>query len=135
MGSITNLGKRTHTVLRDVDNVASGEWVDGEWVEAKKKCVKIYANIQPSFGSYLTRLLPESEREKEGIVIFSNDWLYTARSGENPLEADIICYRGAEWEVLASRPFGNFGEHCEAVAVKVKDSIIERKKGVVGVIN
>lgn len=135
MGSITNLGKRPHKILRDIDDSASGEWVNGEWIPATKLEVVIYANIQPSFGSYLTRLLPEGDREKEGIIIFSNDWVYTARSGTNQLEADLILYRGAQWKVLASRPFGNFGEHCEAVAVKLKDSIVERIVGEVGVIN
>ena len=135
MGSITNLGKRPHKLLRDIDNPESGEWVDGEFIPSNKTEVTIYANIQPSFGSYLTRLLPEGDREKEGIIIFSNDWVYTARSGTNQLEADLILYRGAQWKVLASRPFGNFGEHCEAVAVKLEDSIVERITGTVGVIN
>lgn len=135
MGSITNLGKRPHKLLRDIDDTTSGKWEDGEWIPATKTEVVIYANIQPSFGSYLTRLLPEGDREKEGIIIFSNDWVYTARSGCSQLEADIILYRGAQWKVLASRPFGNFGEHCEAVAVKLKDSIAERITGVVGVLN
>lgn len=158
MGSITTLGKRNHKLLRDElyyylwDNgdylsneegritlspdpnatETNGGWVDGEWVEATKREVTIRANIQPSFGSPLLKILPESEREKESILIFSNDWVYTARSGRVALQADIILYRGAEWEVQVSRPFGNFGEHCEAIAIKLKDSVIPRNEGKVG---
>ena len=133
MGSITTLGKRNHTLLRD--DGTGGGWVNGEYVNATRTPVVIRANVQPSFGSPLLKILPESEREKESVLIFSNDWVYTARSGANPLQADILQYRGAEWEVQVSRPFGNFGEHCEAIAIKLKDSVIPRETGKVGVIN
>ena len=132
MGSITTLGKRNHILLRDTEN---GGWVDGEYVASSRQSIVIRANIQPSFGSPLLKVLPESEREKESVLIFSNDWVYTARSGSNPLQADILQYRGAEWEVQLSRPFGNFGEHCEAIAIKLKDSVIPRESGQVGVID
>lgn len=93
MGSITTLGKRNHTLLRD--DGTGGGWVNGEYVDATRTPVVIRANIQPSFGSPLLKILPESEREKESVLIFSNDWVYTARSGSNPLQADILQYRGA----------------------------------------
>lgn len=133
--SITNLGKRKHFVLRDSDTVGNGEWVDGEWVEATQVLTPIYANIQTSTMSYKTQMLPTGEREKEAIAIFSNDWIHVARTGINPLEGDIVLYRDAKWRVVVSRPYGNFGQHCEAIAVKLDDSIVTRETGVVGVIN
>ena len=120
MRSLTNLGKRLHQVTRQVDD--SGKWVDGEWVIADREIINIYANIQPSLLSYQSKMLPESEREKEAIAIFSNHHLYTARTGEVPLEADLIFYRGAYWKVVVSKPYSNFGEHCEAIAVRLNDS-------------
>ena len=74
MRSLTNLGKRLHQVTRQVDD--SGKWVDGEWVIADREIINIYANIQPSLLSYQSKMLPESEREKEAIAIFSNHHLY-----------------------------------------------------------
>lgn len=124
MGSLTNLGKRVHKITRQIGD--SGKWIDGEWVKADREVVDIYANIQPSLLAYQSKMLPESEREKESIAIFCNHWLYTARTGDTPLEADHIWYRGAYWKVLVARPYGNFGEHCEALAVRLNDSISER---------
>ncbi len=117
--SVTNLGKRPFNVLRD--SSGGGEYVDGEWVPSPREVVTIYANIQPSTFSYRTQLLPSGDREKEALNIFSNDWLRTSRTGDN-VECDLIMYRGALWEVVVSKPYGNFGEHCEALAIKLDDS-------------
>ena len=127
MRSLINLGKRLHQVTRQVDD--SGKWVDGEWVQADRVVINIYANIQPSLLSYQSKMLPESEREKEAIAVFSNHHLYTARTGEIPLEADLIFYRGAYWKVVVSKPYNNFGEHCEAIAVRLNDSMSPRITG------
>lgn len=124
--SFTTLGKRNYIVLRST----VGEYVDGEWVETIKLEFTIRANIQPSMASYRTQLLPEGDRNKEAISVFSNDWLYTARSGvEEALKGDLVFYRGGYWEVVVSRPYGNFGEHCEALAIKLNDSLISRVVG------
>ena len=132
MRSLTNLGKRLHQVTRQVDD--SGKWVDGEWVIADREIINIYANIQPSLLSYQSKMLPESEREKEAIAIFSNHHLYTARTGNPPLEADLVSYRGAYWKVVVSKPYMNFGEHCEAIAVKLNDTLVKREDGEVELI-
>lgn len=116
--SITNLGKRPHKVLRDF---GGGGYVDGEPVSSVKVEVTIMANIQPSTFSYRTQLLPSGDRDKEAIAIFSNDWLHTSRTGDG-VECDVIAYRGAFWEVVISKPYGNFGQHCEAMAIKLDDS-------------
>ena len=127
MRSLTNLGKRVHQVTRQIDD--SGHWEDGEWVQADRVIINIYANIQPSLLSYQSKMLPEGEREKEAIAIFSNHHLYTARTGEIPLEADLIFYRGAYWKVVVSKPYNNFGEHCEAIAIRLDDSESPRITG------
>ena len=133
--SVTNLGKRKHLILRDSDTEGNGEWVDGEWIEAIQVPLEIYANIQPSTLSYRTQMLPSGEREKEAIAIFSNDWLHVTRTGDNPLEADIVLYRGAQWKVVVCKPYGNFGRHCEALAIKLDDTLVIRETGKMGVVN
>lgn len=127
--SITNLGKRRHKVLRHVEFLGTGQWIDGEWIPSVTEEITIYANIQPSTLSYRTQMLPSGDREKEAIAIFSNDWLHIARTGSKPIKADTILYRGAHWEVVVSKPYQNFGEHCEALAIKVDDTIVERDNG------
>lgn len=134
MASITNLGKRNHLILRQVETPLAGTYVDGEWIDAITEQVVIRANIQPAVASYQTKLLPEGDREKEAIAIYSNDWLHVSRSGAVPLSCDVILYRGAKWEVVVSRPYGNSGQHCEAFAVKLDDSLTTRDTGTIGVI-
>lgn len=130
--SFTSLGKKKYVVLRQEDK-DSTDYVDGEWVQPVKKEFKIKANIQPSSMLYQSNMLPSGEREKESINIYSNQWLYVARTGEQPLEADVVAYRGALWKVVVSRPYSNFGDHCEAMAVKLDDSLVERVNGTMGV--
>ena len=125
--SITNLGKKNHRVIRVS---GTGDYVDGEYLEAHEEELLIRANIQPAMSSFRTQLLPEGDRNKEAIAIYSNDWLYTAQSGTSQTSAcDLIIYRGAKWEVVVSRPYGNFGEHCEAMAIKLNESPIVRING------
>lgn len=116
--SFTTLGKKDYLVLRD-SSLTKGSYVDGEYVDAVKEEHTIRANIQPSLAAYRTQLLPEGDRDKDAIAIFSNDWLHTARSGSpDSKNGDLISYRNTLWEVVISRPYGNFGEHCEALAVR-----------------
>ncbi|CAH1193218.1 Head closure protein Hc1 [Psychrobacter phage D'Alembert] len=131
--SITTLGKRDYTVIR-VNG--TGQYIDGEYVNALPEEVTIRANIQPAMSSFRTQLLPEGDRNKEAITVYSNDWLYTARSATSSsdcistsLPCDLVIYRGAKWEVVVSRPYGNFGEHTEALAIKLNESNIERIDG------
>lgn len=131
--SLTTLGKRDYRVIR-VNG--TGQYIDGEYVNALPEEVTIRANIQPAMSSFRTQLLPEGDRNKEAITIYSNDWLYTARSGTDiALQCDLVIYRGAKWEVVVSRPYGNFGEHTEALAIKLNESNIERINGDIENIN
>ena len=137
--SLTTLGKRDYRVIR-VNG--TGQYVDGEYINSPPEEVVIRANIQPAMSSFRTQLLPEGDRNKEAITIYSNDWLYTARSSTSlpdrvstSLQCDLIVYRGAKWEVVVSRPYGNFGEHTEALAIKLNESNIERINGDIENIN
>ena len=117
--SFTTLGKKNYLVLRDSE-VFEGGYVDGEYVEAVKEEHTIRANIQPSVASYQNQLLPEGYRDKDAIAIFSNDWLHKARTGSpDPKRGDLVSYRESLWEVIITKPYGNFGEHCEALAVRL----------------
>ena len=124
--SRVRLGKRPYTIIRDV---GGGDWVGGNYVPAQKQEITIVANVQPNFPQYLTKLLPEGKREKEAVWFSSDNWLYTTRTGNKPLEADLLKYRDSLWEVLVVRPFGNFGTHCGCVAVKLDKDDTTRVTG------
>ena len=131
--SITNLGKRLHKVKR---MNTQGGWVDGEWVNGDIEIVEIFANIQPAFGFHLTQLLDVGDRSKQAIWGSSNHWVNAAEtSGDQTRQGDLILYRGSEWEVKAIMPYGNFGEHCEFIAVKVHNKDTVHQEGLVEVIN
>lgn len=117
----------------NVKRFTEGQDLHGEWVEGSVEIIKIFANIQPAFSFYQTSLLPQGDRDKEAIWGSSEHWVYTAQSGGN-LSPDIILYKGCEWEVKATMPYGNFGNHCEFVAIKIKDSLSPRKGGKVSVV-
>lgn len=138
---LARLGKRKHTVYRDTrinsENTQNGEgyYVDGEWVESERREIQVFMNVQPNFSSFLTKTLPQGDREKEAIWFSSDDWLYEADSGTNPHKGDLIFYRGMYWEVRTISPYGNFGTHCEGIAIKVnKNPQGFRVEGEVGVI-
>lgn len=135
MMSRVRLGKRKHQVIRHFG--VSGGWIDGEWVETSPiQTVDIIANIQTNYPQYMTKMLPESDRSKDAIWISSDHWLHTAQSGsDEPIEADIVLYRDTQWKVMVVRPFGNFGEHCECVAVRIDNKVAPRKEGLINQIN
>ena len=125
---VSNLGKKLHKIYRDI---GAGEWVNGEYVPASKKELFIKANIQPSWSFKTTMVLPSGDRDRRAIWFSSNDWVYEASHGAEPKEADIIEYNGAKWEVKAVNPYGNFGTHCEGVAVLIETEQRPRKDGVI----
>lgn len=129
--SVTNLGKRIHYLERYLP----AKWVDGEFIESGFKIVPIKANIQPSTLSFRTLLLPTGDRDREAIAIYSNHWVHTSKKGPELISPDVILYRGARWEVVVSKPYGNFGRHCEALALKLDESQPRRDEGYMPKIN
>lgn len=135
------LGKRTHIVLRvEKQDDEDGVYVHGRFKPSRsRKEVKVLANIQPVFNNPLTRLLPEGDQTREMIWISSNHYIHAASSGgennesdESLSEADYICYDGAVWIVKISKPYQNFGEHCECIAVKLNEDLKCLKEGLMG---
>lgn len=131
MVSRVRLGKREHTIVR----YSEGHYEKGRWVEGEEVEHKILANIQPSFSWKMVQLLPEGDRDKDMVAIYSNMWLHASRSGEESTKGDILLYRGTRWRIVLSLPYGNFGEHCEAIAVRMDKEEYEREDGVMGVVN
>lgn len=128
---LARLGKRKHKLLRDNRQMSDkpnsvgfkhGEPVGVDWVE-----VSIFANIQSSFAPYYARQLTQGDREKSAIWFSSDDWVFEARVGSNPADADIILYNGTHWKVVTTMPYGNFGTHVEGIAVKVNPNEFQQK--------
>lgn len=129
--------KRVHTFYRDpraTTEGAQGFYENGEWIEPEYVKMQGRMNVQPNFSSFLVKTLPEGDREKQAIWFSSDVWLYAADSG-GMHKGDLIFYQGVFWEVRTSSPYGNFGTHCEGIAIKInKTPVLERVEGEVGVI-
>lgn len=71
----------------------AGRWVSGGYADST-----IIASVQPVKSSELL-LLPEGERTRGSVKVYSDDDLRTADE-PNKLPADRILWDGYEWEVF-----------------------------------
>lgn len=102
------------TILRKT----AGEWVRGRWVEGEVEPVVIEANVQPAKMSELV-MLPEPERTKQWLRVFSAEEIRTLREGEDGWPADEVVWEGDTWRVMRVQAY-KMGvlDHYEALAVR-----------------
>ena len=128
---VPSIGRKTYQLYRDTGE--NGYYEHGEWIESpNREIVNFKANIQPAYQGYLTKMLPQGDREKECIWFSSLHYIYTSRSnGTKLLEADYVLYNGALWKVGYTMSYQNLGFHVECLATKVPESEKERITGAV----
>ena len=71
----------------------------GNWVEGGVEEIEIKANVQP-LGYRDSLLLPESERTKASIKIYSAEEILGAREGKEATDADEVEWEGYLWKVF-----------------------------------
>lgn len=96
------------------------EW--GVWHEGVKEDLEIEANVQP-LGYRDSLMLPESERTKASIKIYSSEVIKGAREGEEATEADEVDWEGYVWKVsrVHSYKMGVLN-HYKAIAYRLRES-------------
>jgi hypothetical protein len=118
MGLISRFGT-TYTVRR----YASGSLVKGRWVpDASYTETEIIASIQPMSGRE-RELLPEGERTKEIIRIYTKHGLRQAME-KNNVKGDQVSYKGRMYEVKRVDTWDfdwNNMAHFKAMATLVED--------------
>ena len=62
--------------------------------------------------------LPEGERSKEALIVFTETELRNVRAAKNG-EADILKMRGSEWRVMLLADWSHEGGYYEAVVVRL----------------
>lgn len=93
-------GKVTITVIRQ-----TGSWVRGRWVEDDGVDVEIEGNIQP-LKFHEIQQLPESDRTKEWIKLYTTDQIYTAEeSSEAGRSADVLIWNGKRFKAMKARRY------------------------------
>lgn len=104
-----------------IQRPAPGAYVNGRWTEGQKTTLEIYANVQPGRMKYSEIIsLPEADRTKETIKIYTTSEIRTLREGENAHQADLVEWDGKLFEIRMVRHY-QMGvlDHYEAVGVRV----------------
>lgn len=82
-------------------SIGKGDYSDvtGKYVEAQTKEVEIKANIQPMKASQ-TLLLPESDRTKEWLNVWSQSEIRKMQEGDGGWDADTFIYNKKKYKVM-----------------------------------
>lgn len=106
-------------VTVDVSRREGGQYVRGVWQAALPIVFQITANIQPVLKSTDTQILPEGDRTKECIKVYTTTPLLQRREGESPVEGDIITWDGKLFEVMKAIEYKmGFLNHWKIIAVR-----------------
>jgi len=88
------------TILRH----SQGYYLNGDWVEGVEQQVVIQANVHP-FSDYQVMLLPESDRTKSWMWLFTADLVRQKKEGVGGWGADRFMWDGDLYEVMAVQNF------------------------------
>jgi len=104
------------TILRH----SQGAFVDGDWVEGAEQQVVIQANVHP-FSDYQVMMLPESDRTKSWMWLFTASLVRQKKEGANGNDADRVTWDGDLYEVRAVQNFKmGVQDHFEAKLVRIE---------------
>lgn len=96
--------KLTKSVKIEVLRALPGYWSDaGRWVSGDTETLEVEANVQPMRGHELV-VLPEADRTKESIKVYSVETLQTAEEVKAE-EADIIIWEGKKYRAIKTMPY------------------------------
>lgn len=109
----------THKVPITVERVTGGSWVKGRWVEGESVEIEIEGNVQPLKFHEIMQL-PESDRTREWIKIYSAEQMYTSEeSSEEGHQADLIHWEGKVYKVMKCRHYSmGVLDHFHALAAR-----------------
>lgn len=112
-------GIATQTIT--IKRKSAGSYINSRWVEGTEQSFRITGSEQPVSGRELLAL-PEGERVKTVLKVYTGERLYTAREAESKT-ADIIVINGADYKVVKVWPYkvgNNFGYN-KVLAVDIVD--------------
>lgn len=104
------------TVYRE----GAGSYVNGVWVEGTTSTFNIKAKIQPLSG-YQVAIMPESDRTRSWIKVFTPDTIRQKKEGPNGHGADRLYWNGDLYEVMKVFTWSKtVQDHIEAHLVRVE---------------
>lgn len=100
--------------------VSAGHREDGDWVEGETSVVTIQANVQP-FSDYQVYILPEADRSKNWLWVFSSSNMFQKKEGAVAREGDRFIWNGEWYEVMKTQTFEmRVRDHTEAKAARIE---------------
>lgn len=104
------------TILRH----SEGSFVDGDWVEGSEVEVIVQANVHP-FSDYQVSILPESDRTRSWMWMFTADVVRSKKEGAGGYGADRFEWDGDMYEVMKTQNFKmGVQDHFEAKCARVE---------------
>lgn len=92
--------------------------VNGHVVEGAQSTVTIMANVHP-FSDYQVMMLPESDRTKSWMWLFTSDMVRSKREGS--FGPDRFYWDGDLYEIMATQKFSmSVSDHFEAKCARVE---------------
>lgn len=96
------------------------QYVDGRYVPSEsteRLCIE--ANVQPRLTTRELYLLPEGDRTKDSIKVYTAFTLRGRREGDSPIDADTFTWDGATYEVVVAHTY-QMGvlNHTKALAIR-----------------
>lgn len=109
----------TGKVTVDVKRSEGGSRTKGVWTNAAQTTITISANIQPVLKGTDTLLVPEGDRSKEIIKIYTTTLLKSRVEGTTSNQGDIVEWDGKQFEVMKVIQY-QMGvlDHVKAIAVR-----------------
>jgi hypothetical protein len=99
-----------------------GHHEDGEWIPGETSEITIQANVQP-FSDYQVMILPESDRTKNWVWVFSATTMFQKKEGSVAREGDKFRWNGEWYEIMKTQTFQmGVRDHTEAKAARIEIS-------------
>jgi hypothetical protein len=104
----------------DILRHAEGSFVDGDWVEGAETTVTIQANVHP-FTDYQVMMLPESDRTKSWLWLFTADLVRQKKEGVGGYGGDRFMWQGDLYEIMKVQTYTmTVQDHREAKCTRVE---------------
>ncbi len=117
-GVLRHLNSATYTVTRFSPGSYGADAEDGRYRFGATHTFRVRASIQPLTGEELLRL-PEGERTRERIVVFTARRLKTATQAE-AASADRVEYQGNQFEVESVESWNERFSYFRCIAAKIE---------------
>lgn len=109
----------TGSVSIAVTRVSEGSWDKGIHVPAEPKTIYLKASVQPLLKGTDLQMLPEGDRMREVIKIYTTQPLYARSEGVSGQTPDIVIYRNKRYEVMKVIEYTMGAlDHFKAIAVR-----------------